>query len=109
VATRSAELQVIPWARPYAHALVATIGPAPERPVTLHWGTPAVLDRQFVELEKLHAEAPARMATEVPVSSDRASTVTIRLPPGSHYQWRVITLRDGVQHTSDWSQLYLPE
>lgn len=109
VATRSAELSFIPWARPYAHSLVATTGPAPERPVTLHWRTPAILDRQFVELELLHSQPPARTATEVPVPYDGVSTLTVRLPPGSHYQWCVSTLRDGAWRTSDWSQLYLPE
>jgi hypothetical protein len=109
VPTRLAELPIIPWARPFARSLVASTGPAPESSVTLQWATPALIDRQFVELEKKHTKPPSRMSTEIPVPAGRSSTLALRLPPGPDYQWRVITLREGVRRTSDWSQLYRPE
>jgi hypothetical protein len=108
VATRSTELPLVPWARLYARSLTAIEGPAPTRSVTLQWDTPPQVDRQFVELERMHTP-PARISTEVPTSVGTSSLLPLHLPPGHHYQWRVITLHAGLRRTTDWSQLYLRE
>lgn len=109
VATHSAELPLVPWARSYPRSLSASEGPPPGRPLTLQWRTPASTHRQFIEIEKHHTAPPSRMTTEVPGPTGSSSTFTLQLPPGPHYQWRVISVSRGVRHATDWSQLYRRE